>query len=268
MPGRQIQYLSAAPPALWQTIYVPYVVISSLIGPLRRYHPGEQVTENWNRYPLHPTPNSSLTGAGFFPVLGHWCAICALVTPGRGCFHASRRYRLCSGVLRTGGRSRRLSAVTFWHRNRQAEGTPPAMPRSSASIPPPRRGPPRPLRSSTGSVARSSRRPQHTGVTAFVGSQTAAGIDTSVYLSSRLPWVIGMVVLLAFCLLVVVFQSIAIPVNAAAMNLLPMGAAYGRHRRRLPGGQSARPLERAIRTVERRCGPNGQRPLRASRTMP
>jgi hypothetical protein len=69
MPGRQIQYLSAAPPALWQTIYAPYLVISSLVGPLRRYHPGEQVTENWNRYPLHPTPNSSLTGAGFSPVL-------------------------------------------------------------------------------------------------------------------------------------------------------------------------------------------------------
>jgi RND superfamily putative drug exporter len=36
-----------------------------------------------------------------------------------------------------------------------------------------------------------------------------------------------MVVLLAFLLLVVVFRSIAIPVKAAAMNLLSMGAAYG-----------------------------------------
>ena len=65
------------------------------------------------------------------------------------------------------------------------------------------------------------------GVTAFVGGETAAGADTSAYLSSRLPWVIGVVVLLAFLLLVVVFRSIAIPLKAAAMNLLSMGAAYG-----------------------------------------
>jgi len=65
------------------------------------------------------------------------------------------------------------------------------------------------------------------GVTAFVGGQTAAGADTSAYLSARLPWVIGMVVVLAFLLLMVVFRSIAIPLKAAAMNLLSMGAAYG-----------------------------------------
>ncbi len=65
------------------------------------------------------------------------------------------------------------------------------------------------------------------GVTAFVGGETAAGADTSSYLSGRLPWVIAVVVLLAFVLLVVVFRSIAIPVKAAAMNLLSMGAAYG-----------------------------------------
>ena len=65
------------------------------------------------------------------------------------------------------------------------------------------------------------------GVTAFVGGETAAGADTSAYLSSRLPWVIGLVVLLAFFLLLFVFRSIAIPLKAAAMNLLSMGAAYG-----------------------------------------
>jgi putative drug exporter of the RND superfamily len=66
-----------------------------------------------------------------------------------------------------------------------------------------------------------------TGVAAFVGGETAAGIDTSAYLSERLPWVIAMVVVLAFLLLLVVFRSIAIPVKAAAMNLLSIGAAYG-----------------------------------------
>jgi len=65
------------------------------------------------------------------------------------------------------------------------------------------------------------------GVTAFVGGETAAGVDTSAYLSARLPWVIGMVVLLAFLLLVAVFRSIAVPLKAVAVNLLSMGAAYG-----------------------------------------
>ncbi len=64
-------------------------------------------------------------------------------------------------------------------------------------------------------------------VTAFLGGETAAGVDTSAYLSGRLPWVIAMVVALAFLLLMVVFRSIAIPVKAAVMNLLSIGAAYG-----------------------------------------
>ena len=65
------------------------------------------------------------------------------------------------------------------------------------------------------------------GVTAYVGGETAAAVDTSAYLSGRLPCVIGMVVLLAFLLLVVVFRSVLIPLKAAAMNLLSVGAAYG-----------------------------------------
>ena len=65
------------------------------------------------------------------------------------------------------------------------------------------------------------------GVTAYVGGETAAGVDTSAYLSGRLPWVIGTVILLAFFLLMMVFRSVMIPVKAAAMNLLSMGAAYG-----------------------------------------
>ena len=65
------------------------------------------------------------------------------------------------------------------------------------------------------------------GVTAFVGGETAAGADASAYLSARLPWVIGTVVVLAFLLLVVVFRSLAIPLKAVVMNLLSIGAAYG-----------------------------------------
>jgi RND superfamily putative drug exporter len=65
------------------------------------------------------------------------------------------------------------------------------------------------------------------GVTAYVGGETAAGVDASAYLSARLPWVIGIVILLAFVLLVVVFRSVLIPLKAAAMNLLSVGAGYG-----------------------------------------
>jgi len=64
-------------------------------------------------------------------------------------------------------------------------------------------------------------------VTAFVGGETAAGVDTSNYLAGRLPWVIGMVILLGFILLTMVFRSILIPLKAAVMVLLSIGAAYG-----------------------------------------
>jgi RND superfamily putative drug exporter len=65
------------------------------------------------------------------------------------------------------------------------------------------------------------------GITAYVGGYTAAGIDAAVRFSDRLVWVIGAVVVLSFLLLLVVFRSIAVPIKAAIMNLLSIGAAYG-----------------------------------------
>jgi RND superfamily putative drug exporter len=65
------------------------------------------------------------------------------------------------------------------------------------------------------------------GVQVLVGGETAAGVDASHYLSNKLPLVIGVVIALSFLLLMAVFRSIAIPVKAALMNLLSMGAAYG-----------------------------------------
>src|SRR4029077_13098604 len=62
---------------------------------------------------------------------------------------------------------------------------------------------------------------------ALVGGVTAAGIDAAARSSKRLFWVIGGVVLLSFLLLMAVFRSIAVPVKAAIMNLLSIGAAYG-----------------------------------------
>jgi RND superfamily putative drug exporter len=66
-----------------------------------------------------------------------------------------------------------------------------------------------------------------TGVVAEVGGETAAGIDGADFLSSRLPLVIGAVILVSFLLLCAMFRSLAIPIKAAIMNLLSIGAAYG-----------------------------------------
>jgi RND superfamily putative drug exporter len=66
-----------------------------------------------------------------------------------------------------------------------------------------------------------------TGIEVLVGGETAAGVDASSYLSHRLRWVIALVILLSFLLLMAVFRSIAIPIKAAVMNLVSMGAAYG-----------------------------------------
>jgi RND superfamily putative drug exporter len=65
------------------------------------------------------------------------------------------------------------------------------------------------------------------GVTVLVGGETAASVDSATHLSARLPLVIGLVILLSFVLLAAVFRSIVIPVKAALMNLLSIGAAYG-----------------------------------------
>ena len=66
-----------------------------------------------------------------------------------------------------------------------------------------------------------------TGVVAYVGGETAGSVDASTYLSNRLVWVIGAVLLLSFLLLMAVFRSLAIPVKAVVVNLLSVGAAYG-----------------------------------------
>ncbi len=60
-----------------------------------------------------------------------------------------------------------------------------------------------------------------------VGGLTATFVDLSDKVASRLPWFIGAVVGLSFLLLMVVFRSILVPLKAAVMNLLSIGAAYG-----------------------------------------
>jgi RND superfamily putative drug exporter len=65
------------------------------------------------------------------------------------------------------------------------------------------------------------------GAEAYVGGQTATFIDMTDKVSSRLLWFIGAVILLSVVLLMMVFRSVAVPLKAAVMNLLSIGAAYG-----------------------------------------
>jgi len=66
-----------------------------------------------------------------------------------------------------------------------------------------------------------------TGAHIFVGGATASQVDFSHVLSSKLPLFIGVVIALAALLLFVVFRSLVIPVQAAAMNLLSIVASLG-----------------------------------------
>ena len=65
------------------------------------------------------------------------------------------------------------------------------------------------------------------GVTAKVGGFTAASVDFSDYLAKKLPLLIGVVLLVSFLLLMLVFRSLLVPLKAVLMNMLSVGAAYG-----------------------------------------
>ena len=61
----------------------------------------------------------------------------------------------------------------------------------------------------------------------LVGGETAGIDDFSAVLASKLPLFIGVVVVVAFLLLMLVFRSLLIPAVASVMNLLSVGAALG-----------------------------------------
>ena len=66
-----------------------------------------------------------------------------------------------------------------------------------------------------------------TGTPVLVGGLTASVIDFSEVNGERLPILIAVVIAVSFLLLIVVFRSILVPLKAAIMNLLSIGAAYG-----------------------------------------
>jgi RND superfamily putative drug exporter len=66
-----------------------------------------------------------------------------------------------------------------------------------------------------------------TSATAHVGGATASFSDIGGQVKDRLPLFIAAVIALSFLLLVVLFRSILVPLKAAILNLLSIGAAYG-----------------------------------------
>jgi len=68
---------------------------------------------------------------------------------------------------------------------------------------------------------------RRTGMTVYVGGVTAGAVDFAAVLSRKLPLFVGVVVLLSALLLMVVFRSLVIPLQAAVMNLLSISASLG-----------------------------------------
>jgi RND superfamily putative drug exporter len=66
-----------------------------------------------------------------------------------------------------------------------------------------------------------------TGTTVYVGGVTAGAVDFATTLGHKLPLFVGVVVLLSALLLMIVFRSLVIPLQAAVMNLLSIGASLG-----------------------------------------
>jgi RND superfamily putative drug exporter len=61
----------------------------------------------------------------------------------------------------------------------------------------------------------------------FVGGITAIFVDFAAVLTGKLPLFVGVIVLLGCLLLMVAFRSVLIPLVAAVMNLLAVGASFG-----------------------------------------
>ena len=66
-----------------------------------------------------------------------------------------------------------------------------------------------------------------TGVVAKTTGNASFNIDVTKKMSSRLPLFFGAVIALSFLLLMAVFRSVLVPLKAAVMNLLSIGAAFG-----------------------------------------
>lgn len=68
---------------------------------------------------------------------------------------------------------------------------------------------------------------QGTGAHAYLTGSTAGQLDFRDLVARRLPFVIGVVLVLAFLLLTAVFRSLVIPLQAVLLNLCTTAASYG-----------------------------------------
>jgi putative drug exporter of the RND superfamily len=64
-------------------------------------------------------------------------------------------------------------------------------------------------------------------VDASITGSTAITVDVSSRLQQRMPWFLGAVIGLSFLVLMIVFRSVLVPLKAALLNVLSVGAAYG-----------------------------------------
>ncbi len=63
LPGRQTQYMSAGPAIVWSSSYFEFInefFVGGQNDTFRTYRPGQRLTEEWNRYPLHPQQDVQL----------------------------------------------------------------------------------------------------------------------------------------------------------------------------------------------------------------
>ena len=65
------------------------------------------------------------------------------------------------------------------------------------------------------------------GATGYVAGTTATQFDFQNTIISRLPLIIGVVVLTALILILITFRSVPLAIKAALLNLISIGAAYG-----------------------------------------
>ncbi|MGW3773172.1 MMPL family transporter [Actinomadura verrucosospora] len=70
-------------------------------------------------------------------------------------------------------------------------------------------------------------RDAHPGARIYLGGENPAIIDIAATVGDRMPTVVVAVVGVALLLLVVAFRSVIVPVKAALMNLLSIGASFG-----------------------------------------
>ena len=62
---------------------------------------------------------------------------------------------------------------------------------------------------------------------AFVGGETAEGMDSNAVIEGSLPKVVMMMLCVVFVLLLMTFRSVALPIKGVVMNLLSLAGTYG-----------------------------------------